>query len=142
DGEPQAAIFCATDGGCELLGVTRQLVGEPWLHAPPFRYCGSVGPLSLPSIEPWQRLGAAVAAFAGLRGLFGIDAILRDGGPWASTLRRGFDPDAVPAFADIPPAGQRVAAGRPVLTLFAGDEAGLRDVAVELDRWFAARGTP
>src|SRR5207249_313535 len=45
DGEPFSAVFLADSGGCRLLGVTRQLVGEPWLHATPFRYGGSIGPL-------------------------------------------------------------------------------------------------
>jgi predicted ATP-grasp superfamily ATP-dependent carboligase len=70
--------------GCRLLGVTRQLVGTPWLHAPPFRYCGSIGPLALTVAEcsAWERLGSAVAEFAGLRGLFGVDAVWRGGEPW------------------------------------------------------------
>src|SRR5262249_51571245 len=39
-------------------------------------------------------------------------------GPWLGTLRSPasvFDP---PAYADIPPAGQQIRAGRPILTLF------------------------
>src|SRR5436190_2180226 len=35
-GESRSAVFVADAGGCRLLGVTRQLVGEPWLHAPAF----------------------------------------------------------------------------------------------------------
>ncbi|HEY1381511.1 MAG TPA: ATP-grasp domain-containing protein [Gemmataceae bacterium] len=208
EGESRAGVFCADEGGCRLLGVTRQFVGECWLHAPPFRYAGSIGPLPLTPTEQaaWDRLGAAVTAFAGLRGLFGVDAVVRDGVPWPVEVnprytasvevleyatglralalhRRAFDPsapivqvgpraglvgkavwyaprpltvpadgpweavlrqpplDAPPAFADIPPAGQRVAAGRPVLTAFAaGDSAAecerrLRVIASELDAW-------
>jgi predicted ATP-grasp superfamily ATP-dependent carboligase len=209
DGESRAAVFVAGDDACRLLGVTRQLVGARWLHAKPFRYCGSIGPLSLTATEraAWGRLGAAVAEFAGLRGLFGIDAVMRGGVPWPVEVnprytasvevleygtglralalhRRAFDPDApavprqhrtgivgkavyyaprplvvpaggpwedvllrppanaeAPAFADIPPAGQRVESGRPVLTVFSAGaspdecERRLRDVAIDLDQW-------
>ena len=84
EGDPQAAIFCATASGCELVGVTRQLVGQSWLHAPPFRYCGSVGPLAAgpPLASALHSLGGLLARDAGLRGLFGIDGVLRDGAFW------------------------------------------------------------
>lgn len=80
DGESRAAIY--SDG--RLLGVTRQLVGEPWLHAPRWQYCGSAGPLALPEFEwlDWQVLGTFLTEWAGLSGVFGIDAIVRDGRPW------------------------------------------------------------
>ena len=71
-------------GGALLLGVTRQLVGEAWLGARPFHYCGSVGPLTLsvPQRRAFEAVGAALVAAFGLRGLFGVDAVLRDGTPW------------------------------------------------------------
>ena len=61
DGDLCAALFAATPRETRLLGVTRQLVGESWLHAGPFRYCGSVGPLSLAADETdvLVRLGTA-----------------------------------------------------------------------------------
>ncbi len=208
EGESCAAVFLADGTGSRLLGVTRQLVGEAWLGAAPFRYCGSVGPLSLPpsASATLGRIGQVLAAAAGLRGLFGVDFVLRDTVPWpvevnprytasvevleyatglrALALHRGvFDPGAgvpvatqrepsvvgkavlfaraplvvpaegaweaalsgpvpveeMPAFADIPPAGQRIDAGRPVLTFFAraGGEAdclaALRRAAADLD---------
>jgi hypothetical protein len=44
----------------------------------------------------------------------------------------------MPAFADIPEAGQVIEAGRPVLTFFSrGGEDQLRRIAVDLDRVFA-----
>src|SRR5205085_1119619 len=83
-GESQSGVFAATDAGTCLLGVSRQLVGESWLHAPPFGYCGNIGPLDIGAAErgAWLRLGRTVAAFAGLRGVFGIDASVDDGVPW------------------------------------------------------------
>jgi predicted ATP-grasp superfamily ATP-dependent carboligase len=212
EGEACAAIYGSDGTATHLLGVTRQLVGEPWLHAAPFHYCGSIGPLVLapPVREAFERLGNVLADGCGLRGLFGIDCILRDGcpwllevnprytasvevleyaagfsavgwqrsvfdptaarpqpvstdlprrpigkailfakapltfptrGPWLSTLRLPGSVDDLPAFADIPPAGQRIAAGRPILTLFArGDSPQacldfLQRTAADLDRW-------
>jgi predicted ATP-grasp superfamily ATP-dependent carboligase len=67
-----------------LLGVTRQLVGEPWLHAPRFGYCGSIGPLVISTSEEmvWKKLGRVLVQWAGLQDWFGVDAIVRDGVPW------------------------------------------------------------
>jgi hypothetical protein len=61
-------------------------------------------------------------------------------GPWTAVLREPPPITAVPAFADIPPAGQRIEKGRPVLTFFAEgatpDEClqQLRQIAQDLDR--------
>jgi predicted ATP-grasp superfamily ATP-dependent carboligase len=85
DGMPCSAVFLGHgDGSADLLGTTRQLIGTPWLHAGGFRYAGSIGPLVLPATtrRAWQALGACLSGEFGLRGLFGVDAILRDGVPW------------------------------------------------------------
>src|SRR5262249_36054714 len=84
EGESCAALFVASQSRASLLGVTRQLVGQAWLHAGPFQYCGSIGPLTLdPSMEhAWLRLGNALAAGFQLQGLFGVDCIVRDQIPW------------------------------------------------------------
>jgi predicted ATP-grasp superfamily ATP-dependent carboligase len=81
EGESQSAVFFGDGDRAWLLGVTRQLVGERFLHAAPFHYCGSVGPLAP---EPSQQkalelLGRALASRCDLRGLFGVDGIVRDG---------------------------------------------------------------
>jgi predicted ATP-grasp superfamily ATP-dependent carboligase len=85
DGEPCSAVYLGLGGRASFLGATRQLVGMPWLHAAPFHYCGSVGPLplSLPLCRKFARLGTVLAAAFDLRGLFGVDCVLRDGIPWA-----------------------------------------------------------
>jgi hypothetical protein len=63
------------------------------------------------------------------------------GGPWENVLRRPPALDEAPAFADIPTAGQSVAASRPVMTVFADGasldecEAGLRAAATTMDQW-------
>ena len=81
EGESQAAIYCGDGKRADLLGVTRQLVGEDWLHAGPFRYCGSVGPLRPDAArrQALEKIGAALARRCGLRGLFGVDGVVRDG---------------------------------------------------------------
>jgi uncharacterized protein len=84
EGESQAAVFCAVGGRAHLLGVSRQLVGEDWVHAAPFRYCGSIGPLRPDAIQgqALERFGSMLARKCGLRGLFGVDGIMRDGTFW------------------------------------------------------------
>ncbi len=188
EGRPHAAVYVADAGGVRLVGVTRQLVGCDWLHAPPFHYCGSVGPVACGGA--WQRLGEVVAEYASLSGVFGIDALMREGVPWPVEVNPrytasvevveyatgvsvllpspgfageggqklakgvyyapadivvpagpwddvvGVPPDRVPPFADVPARGERIAAGRPVMTLFATDETGLRAAAADLDRRF------
>ncbi len=192
------------------------MIGEPWLHAAPFHYCGSVGPLelSLARQQHFVRLGTALAEAFQLRGLFGVDCVLRDGVPWPvevnprypasvevlevpdqlsavalhraafepSMIPRSWVPNAaqpparttirgkailfardsvvfpghalgmdlkqdspIPIFADIPPAGQSIEQGRPILTLFAEaatvDEcqAQLQERAAHLDRCLFGR---
>lgn len=84
EGMPAAAVFCAFGTSAVLLGVTRQLIGADWLHAAPFHYCGSIGPLPLePRLQKnLVTLGDVLTRGFGLRGLFGVDFILRDGVPW------------------------------------------------------------
>lgn len=188
DGPSCAAVYLGMDGKAVLLGVTRQLVGVEWLHARPFHYCGSIGPLPVsPALRlRLERLGQALAT-SGLRGLFGVDFIARNDEPWPVEVNprytasvevlehalafralafhaaafdpgRGYPaepatielptvgkailfacadtvmpadgpwsvdfpaPSALPSFADIPPAGQTIARGRPVLTVFSTGE--------------------
>jgi predicted ATP-grasp superfamily ATP-dependent carboligase len=192
--------------------MTRQLVGVPWLHAAPFHYCGTIGPLELDNEleSALLRLGNVLALRCGLRGLFGVDGVLRDGafwpvevnprytasvevleyatgmkalswhglvfavgglpgsfpppapalwrvgkgilfaqqdlvfpasGPWLTELGSPTPLHELPVYADIPAAGDRIPAGRPVLTFFArgdsvqGCEETLRELAGDLDRW-------
>jgi predicted ATP-grasp superfamily ATP-dependent carboligase len=85
DGVSCSAVFIGGAAGqASLLGATRQLVGESWLHATPFAWCGNVGPIPLTSATEaiLQRLGQALVNEFGLRGLFGVDFILREETPW------------------------------------------------------------
>lgn len=84
EGQSLSLLFLGGGRSARLLGVTRQLVGESWLHAAPFHYCGSIGPLDpglvqRPSLE---QLGQLLASECFLEGLFGIDGVLREGTFW------------------------------------------------------------
>jgi len=95
EGDAFSALFLAVasesnTADAELIGVTRQLIGEPTLNAPlAFAYCGSIGPLALPhsATDTIRRIGSRLAAEAGLVGLFGIDLIMDSAGiPWLTEV--------------------------------------------------------
>jgi predicted ATP-grasp superfamily ATP-dependent carboligase len=84
EGESCAAVYVGDGREAVLLGVTRQLIGESWLHAAPFHYCGSVGPLPLPAAtqSAFEQLGQVLTGCFRLRGVFGVDCVLREGVPY------------------------------------------------------------
>lgn len=63
-----------------LFGVTEQLIGEPWLHAGGFAYCGNVGPVEPP--PGVADLGRVLVAAFGLTGVWGLDFVLKGGVPY------------------------------------------------------------
>jgi predicted ATP-grasp superfamily ATP-dependent carboligase len=81
EGESRAGVYVGDGKTACLLGVTRQLVGEAFLHADEFSYCGSIGPVQLSDseYEQWLRIGETLTAAFGLKGLFGVDAISQAG---------------------------------------------------------------
>ncbi len=88
DGVPASALFIGRETGSPnrtlLLGATEQLIGESWLGAAGFTYCGNLGPLELEA-EALQQVALAGETVAGefsLRGLFGLDFILTPDGPF------------------------------------------------------------
>lgn len=83
EGLNASAVYAVGAGEAEWLGVTEQWVGQPWLHARGFGYCGSVGPLGTsPAIQAQlKRLGGALVGM-GLRGLVGVDLMLHDDHAW------------------------------------------------------------
>jgi len=80
DGSPCSALFLFVPAPI-LLGTCVQLIGEAWLNAPPFRYCGNIGPLPADNAMTAElgRIGSALQSF-GLRGLIGIDFIRTNDG--------------------------------------------------------------
>ena len=87
DGVPASALFIASENEPSkrslLLGATEQLIGESWLGAAGFTYCGNLGPLELEdeALRQVVLAGEAVGGEFSLRGLFGLDFILSPGGP-------------------------------------------------------------
>ncbi len=77
DGTSISALFLATALRSRLVGITRQFVGTKMLHAPRFGYCGSIGPLDLPTqiVRKIKRMGQELTDACRLRGLFGIDLV-------------------------------------------------------------------
>jgi uncharacterized protein len=83
DGIPCSANFLAQEDGAIYLGATQQLIGTSWLHASGSQYAGSIGPFYSPDMDPlWREIGNALASTFRLRGLLGVDAVMRDGVPW------------------------------------------------------------
>ena len=79
-----AAVFAVGVGEAQLLGVTEQWVGQPWLYARGFGYCGSIGPLEISRglQEQMGRMGRALVAMD-LRGVVGVDLMLEGDTAWA-----------------------------------------------------------
>ncbi len=84
EGSSLSALFVSTwnevdgDDQTQLLGIAEQVIGQQWLHARPFAYCGNIGPIKLPGpVEvAIGRSGLALSRATGLRGLWGLDFIL------------------------------------------------------------------
>jgi predicted ATP-grasp superfamily ATP-dependent carboligase len=83
-GVPVAAVYVGDGSRTRLIGLTMQLIGTRFLGASAFRYAGSVGPLPLdPALASQLRyLGRILGERTRLRGLFGVDGILRSGVFW------------------------------------------------------------
>ena len=88
EGTPGSAVFIGSANGSKLLGVTRQLVGEPWTGAAKFQYCGSVGPWNLTDDFEQQigSLGEVLVDAFRLRGLFGVDFVFDGEQVWTVEL--------------------------------------------------------
>jgi len=80
-GENNSGLYLSDGKSVVLLGVTQQLVGEKFLNAAEYSYCGSIGNLKLNrnEREQWQHIGEALVKEFGLCGLFGVDAIYSAG---------------------------------------------------------------
>jgi len=87
EGVPISAAYCISGGTAELVGWSRQLVGEPCCHAGPFAWCGAIA--SGPGAG-WGdagldrrlcRLGTVLAERFEPVGLIGVDLVLAADGP-------------------------------------------------------------
>ena len=87
DGVPASLIFVADGFDLVVLGLTRQLIGDPLFGARDHRWCGNLlgsaeAPVLPAQAEVLEKATAAARALTrafGLRGINGIDFIARDG---------------------------------------------------------------
>jgi uncharacterized protein len=79
-GESRSAIFCFTESGFELLGVSIQYSGTQSLHANDFLYSGNMGPVKPcnSELKDLQTIGKIISSNYRPRGLLGMDYILND----------------------------------------------------------------
>lgn len=87
-GAPISALFLAAAGKTWLIGIARQFVGMRSLAAPPYAYCGSLGPIELSAevVGQVERTGRTLAESAGLRGLFGGDFLFDSETAWLTEI--------------------------------------------------------
>ena len=85
-GIPLSASFCFSAEATRLLGVSRQLIGEPWCHAGPFAWCGAVALHTAggrtdtgPVVASLERLGSDLAERFRPVGLVGVDLVVDAG---------------------------------------------------------------
>ena len=84
-GPSVTAIYLSSLNQVQLIGVTKQLVGERNFHARPFSYCGSIGPLPLEASlsDKLLVLGNTLSHTFVLRGIWGLDCVLSNSTPYA-----------------------------------------------------------
>jgi predicted ATP-grasp superfamily ATP-dependent carboligase len=80
-GADLSAVYVAGNGSARLKGVTVQVLGR---GGSPFGYRGTCGPIPLSGamLEQFLKIGEILAPQLGLLGLFGVDTVLTDRGPW------------------------------------------------------------
>lgn len=128
-GRPMSAVYVSGDRGCQLVGASEQLIGTDWVHAGGFRYAGSVGLVrpADPHEELLARIGYAVHAWAGVRGLWGLDYVQSRTGPVPIEVNPRF-----PASVEV----LELSAGE---SLFARHAAAFDDGDMSYNRLFACR---
>lgn len=85
DGTSCSAVFVADGRRAEVIGVSRQLIGDPDFGGRGFAYCGNIIPVDVPmgsAAEEIERLCAGLTADLGLKGVNCIDFILKDERVW------------------------------------------------------------
>jgi len=82
DGRPMSALFRQDAGETHLFGLTRQLIGTSWLHAPEFGYAGNIT-VEDASLAAGMVIHLRAYADFDLRHCWGTDFMDRGSGtPW------------------------------------------------------------
>ena len=79
DGIPMSAIYSTRREKTMLIGITRQLIGESWLHAREFAYAGNVTKRFQSCHWSLRELYPEMANRDGLAGVWGLDFIDLEG---------------------------------------------------------------
>ena len=79
-GRSLSGLFLSDGENCQLIGLTEQLIGLREAGADAFRYCGSIGPLTIREVSPSvfesaEAIGQALVEATACRGLFGADLL-------------------------------------------------------------------
>lgn len=85
-GRSVSAVFSSRKNRIHYHGMTYQYHSKDMAHdhsvprGRPWQYVGSIGPIPHADDiqQEWNRIGQTIAASCGVRGVFGVDAILRD----------------------------------------------------------------
>jgi len=78
-GTPASAVFEANGSQCQVLGISEQLIGQHFLGAHGYRYCGNIFPLHhdeahFEKLHTWVETTAAkLTKHFGLQGINGMD---------------------------------------------------------------------
>lgn len=85
-GIPLSASYCFAEGSARLLGVSRQLIGEPWCHAGMFAWCGAVALHAAGGRSAHEQLVASLTLLGEILasrfqpvGLVGVDLVVDAG---------------------------------------------------------------
>ena len=70
----------------QTFGITEQLIGTSWLHAPLFRYAGNLGPFPIGKLDcnDVTQTAVRIGERLRLRGVYGIDFV--HDGDWANII--------------------------------------------------------
>lgn len=84
DGPSHSVVYRSDSYGAWVQGSSRQLIGEPWLHARPFAYCGSVtgGPDTERIADACLGHAIRFSELPRLFGVWGFDFIWKDARPY------------------------------------------------------------
>jgi predicted ATP-grasp superfamily ATP-dependent carboligase len=95
-GVSAAAVFVTSELGAELLGITRQLVGDARAGAKPWHYAGSIGPHAVsPEVESQLiMLGDVLSKRLQLRGLVGVDLVIANNRSWVLEINPRYSASA------------------------------------------------
>jgi predicted ATP-grasp superfamily ATP-dependent carboligase len=75
DGVPMSALFHTQHGQSTYMGATRQLIGEPWLHARKYGYAGNITTTRQGMDRSKHGHGPRMAEVLGFSGVWGYDFI-------------------------------------------------------------------